>query len=89
MPTIIFKAKDYYGVLAEECKLTIVGKFLKHRPKIEVIRVVFMEWVAIKGLLKIGAYDNYTVFINFSNEEDCKSVYYRRSIDMHGAQMWL
>nr|XP_009620930.1 uncharacterized protein LOC104112649 [Nicotiana tomentosiformis]XP_016476814.1 PREDICTED: uncharacterized protein LOC107798353 [Nicotiana tabacum] len=24
MPTVIFKASDYYGVMAEECRLTIV-----------------------------------------------------------------
>ncbi|OIS98210.1 hypothetical protein A4A49_21890 [Nicotiana attenuata] len=26
MPTVLFKAMDYYGVMAEECKLTIVGR---------------------------------------------------------------
>ncbi|XP_009758922.1 uncharacterized protein [Nicotiana sylvestris] len=40
MPAVIFKAKDYYGVMAEECKLTVVGKFLRTRPKIEVLKPV-------------------------------------------------
>ncbi|KAH0754157.1 hypothetical protein KY290_024427 [Solanum tuberosum] len=29
IPAVIFKAKDYYGIMAEECRLTIVGRFLK------------------------------------------------------------
>lgn len=36
MPAIIFKSKfkskDYYGITAEECRYTIVGRFLKPRP---------------------------------------------------------
>uniref|UniRef100_M1DGL7 Uncharacterized protein n=1 Tax=Solanum tuberosum TaxID=4113 RepID=M1DGL7_SOLTU len=33
IPAVIFKVKDYYGIMAEECRLTIVGRFLKVRPK--------------------------------------------------------
>lgn len=28
MPTILFKASDNYGIMAAECRLTIVGRFL-------------------------------------------------------------
>ncbi|KAG5618663.1 hypothetical protein H5410_018487 [Solanum commersonii] len=32
MPTVIFKASDYYGVMTTSCRRTIVGRFLKSRP---------------------------------------------------------
>ncbi|KAG5583897.1 hypothetical protein H5410_044331 [Solanum commersonii] len=35
---VIFKVKDYYGIMAEECRLTIIGRFLKVRPQIDRIR---------------------------------------------------
>nr|XP_009758915.1 PREDICTED: uncharacterized protein LOC104211540 isoform X1 [Nicotiana sylvestris] len=89
MPAVIFKAKDYYGVMAEECKLTVVGKFLRTRPKIEVIRAVFMENFSLKGTVKFGAYDRRSVFIDFSDEQDCKNFYFRRALKINGFQMWL
>lgn len=90
MPAVIFKAKDYYGVMAEECKLTVMGKFLRTRPKIEVIRDVFMEKKnSLKGTVKIGAYARRTVFIDFSDEQECKNFYFRRALEINGFQMWL
>lgn len=52
---VIFKSKDYYGVMTQHCRLTLVGKFLKTRPKIEKIPSDFVEKVSIKGSVKIGA----------------------------------
>lgn len=66
MPAVIFKAKDYYGIMAEECKRTIVGRFLKPRPQIDRIRSSFREQFSMKGSVKIGVYDNYNVFIDFT-----------------------
>nr|XP_016494609.1 PREDICTED: uncharacterized protein LOC107813815 [Nicotiana tabacum] len=48
MPAIIFKGSDYYGVMAEECKRTIAGKFLRTRPQIEKIRTKFAEKISVK-----------------------------------------
>lgn len=70
MPAIIFKAKDYYGVMAEDCKYTLVGRFLKSRPQIDRIRSRFKELISLKGSVKIGVYDNYIRFIDLVNEED-------------------
>lgn len=70
IPAVIFKASDYYGVMAKECKYTIIGKFLRTRPNIERIRSIFAEKVSIKGEAKIGVYDFRTVFIDVTNEED-------------------
>ncbi|MCD7468408.1 hypothetical protein HAX54_006574 [Datura stramonium] len=36
---IIFKAKDYYGVMEHDCRKTIVSKFLKPRPQIDKVRI--------------------------------------------------
>lgn len=41
----------------------LLEKFLRTRPKIELIRAAFMEKVSIKGTIKIGAYDLNTVFV--------------------------
>lgn len=38
MLTVIFKASDYYKIIAAKCKLTIVGMFLKPRPQIDRFR---------------------------------------------------
>ncbi|OIT04497.1 hypothetical protein A4A49_17550 [Nicotiana attenuata] len=86
MPAVIFKAKDYYGIMAEECKRTIVGRFLKPRPQIDRIRSSFREQFSMKGSVKIGVYDN---IIDFTTEEDFKSIWYRRVIEIEGKQMWL
>lgn len=74
IPTVIFKASDYYGVMADECKFTLVGKFLKTQPQIEKIRSKFTEKISIKGNVKIGVYDIRTVFLDFTIKDDFKSV---------------
>lgn len=89
MPAVIFKTKDYYGVMTAECRRTIVGRFLKIRPQIEKIRSRFLERFPLKGSVKIGVYDNNNVFLDFTNDEDYSTVWYRRSVDIEGNQMWL
>ncbi|MCD9646125.1 hypothetical protein HAX54_035677 [Datura stramonium] len=46
--SIIFKTRDYFGVMAKEYKLTIVGKFLRARPQIEKIHFKFVEKISLK-----------------------------------------
>ncbi|KAM3251581.1 hypothetical protein P3L10_005651 [Capsicum annuum] len=75
--------------MAEECRLTIVGRFLKSRPQIDIIRSKFKELVTIKGLTKIEVYDNFNVFLDFTNEEDFNAVWFKRVIEIEGQQMWL
>lgn len=89
MSAMIFKAKDYYEIMAEECKLTIAGRFLKLRPQIERLRSSFRELFSIKGAAKIGVNDNYNIFIDFNNEDDFNSIWYGRVIEIEGLQMWL
>ncbi|KAH0725206.1 hypothetical protein KY284_001071 [Solanum tuberosum] len=67
---VIFKAKDYYGIMAEECRLTIIGRFLKVNPQIDRIMSIFKELIPIRGPVKIGVYDNHYVFLDFTNEDD-------------------
>ncbi|OIT36492.1 PREDICTED: uncharacterized protein LOC109241976 [Nicotiana attenuata] len=89
MPTVFFKTKDYYGVMAAECRRMNVGRFLKIRPQIEKIRSRFLERFPLKGSVNIGVYDNNNVFLGFTNDEDYSTVWYRRSVDIEGNQMWL
>lgn len=62
---------------------------MKTRPKIEVLHVAFMKKVSIKGTVKSVVYDYSTVFIDFSDETDCKIFYFRRSLEIEGMIMWL
>lgn len=89
MPAFIVKTSDYYGVMAEECRLTIMGKFLRTQPQIEKIRSKFAEKITVKGNVKIEVYDFRTVFLDFTNEDDLKNVWYKCSIEIEGQLMWL
>ncbi|KAH0754630.1 hypothetical protein KY290_024900 [Solanum tuberosum] len=61
IPAVIYKAKDYYAIMAEECR----------------------------GSVKIGAYDNHNMFLDFTNEDDFNMVWFKRVIKKEGLQMWL
>ncbi|KAF3649915.1 hypothetical protein FXO38_17423 [Capsicum annuum] len=52
-PAVIFNASDYYGVMTDECKLTLVGKFTIGRPIIETIRSKLLEQTPLKGKVRI------------------------------------
>ncbi|KAM3325429.1 hypothetical protein P3S67_000554 [Capsicum chacoense] len=75
--------------MVEECRLTIMGRFLKTRPQIDIIRSKFKELVTIKGSTKIGVYDNFNVFLDFTNGEEFNAVWFKRVIEIEGQQMWL
>lgn len=74
MPVVIFKDKDYYGVMTEDCKYTPVDRFLKSRPQINKISSRFKELITIKGSVKIGVYENYNIFIDLVNDEYYQNV---------------
>lgn len=76
IPTVIFNATDYYRIMADECKFTIVGRFLMRRPQIDQIWSSFKELFAIRGS-------------DSTNEDDFNMVWYRRVIETEGLQMWL
>ncbi|XP_060203078.1 uncharacterized protein LOC132631524 [Lycium barbarum] len=88
-PAVMFTASEYYGIMANECRLTMVGRFLKPRPQIDKLRSKFKELIKTKGTTTIGVYDNFNVFLDFTNEEDFNVVWYRRVIEIEGQQMWL
>ncbi|XP_060210726.1 uncharacterized protein LOC132637688 [Lycium barbarum] len=75
--------------MAAECRFTIVGRFLKPRPQIDRLRSSFKELITLRTTAKIGVFDTFNVFIDFYNEEDFNSVWFRRVIDIEGQQMWL
>lgn len=89
MPAVIFRASDYYGIMADSCKFTIVGRFLRPRPQIDRIKSRFKEIISLKGSVRIEVFDNHNVFIDLFNEEDWKTVWFRRVIEIDGMQMWL
>ncbi|OIT38192.1 hypothetical protein A4A49_16410 [Nicotiana attenuata] len=86
-PAVIFKSSDYYGVMAENCKWTLVGKFTMGRPKIEIIRAKFIEQIPLKGKVRIRAYDYRHVFIEFNTEADFNTAYFQRFMSISRALM--
>ncbi|KAK6789050.1 hypothetical protein RDI58_012849 [Solanum bulbocastanum] len=75
--------------MAEEYRLTIVGRFLKVRSQIDRIRSTFKELIPTRGSVKIGVYDNHNMFLDFTNDDDFNLVWFKRVIEMEGLQMWL
>ncbi|XP_059283094.1 uncharacterized protein LOC132036733 [Lycium ferocissimum] len=49
VPAALFKTSEFYGEMANECKFTLVGKFIKARPQIEKIRSKFAEKITVRG----------------------------------------
>ncbi|MCE5166418.1 hypothetical protein HAX54_019152, partial [Datura stramonium] len=47
--TIFFKANDYYGVMKDKCRLTLVGKFFARRPKLEILGILDEEENPVGG----------------------------------------
>lgn len=78
-----FRSNDYYGVVAEECELTLVGEFMSTRPQTEKICSEFDENVTIRSRVKIGVHNFHCVF-NFPNEDDFKNIWKMRSIEIKG-----
>ncbi|MCD9646409.1 hypothetical protein HAX54_036218 [Datura stramonium] len=70
MNAVIFKSRDYYGVMASQCKRMIVGRFVKSMPQIDTIRSRFSEKSFLKGCAKTEICDNFNIFIAFTNDED-------------------
>lgn len=69
--------KEEHDLLAETCKWTIMGKFTRTRPSIEIIRTEFAKIIKVKGSLKIGIKDLIHVFIDAENEEEFNVIYSR------------
>ncbi|XP_060210340.1 uncharacterized protein LOC132637239 [Lycium barbarum] len=86
---VIFKTREYHGVMAADSRRTIVGSFLSNRPQIDKIRSKFSELFSLEGMVKIGVFDNFNVFLDFTNEEDFNNTWFRRSVDINGMQTWL
>ncbi|MCD7463644.1 hypothetical protein HAX54_050981, partial [Datura stramonium] len=51
--------------------------------------VIFKELFPVKESAKIGVYDNYNVFLDFTKEVDFNIVWFKRVIEIEGMQMWL
>ncbi|XP_059277898.1 uncharacterized protein LOC132032129 [Lycium ferocissimum] len=68
--------------MAEECRYTIVGRF-------DRIRSQFKEMIKLKGSAQIGVFNSNNVVIKLKNEDDLKTVWFRRVMEIDGQQMWL
>ncbi|KAH0672746.1 hypothetical protein KY284_023833 [Solanum tuberosum] len=81
-PTVYFSAEDYFGSLAQDCKWTIVGKFIKGKPTMEELRKLFIGQFQLLGTVKIAFYDYRCVYLDFTNEVDFKHIYFKPFIDI-------
>lgn len=76
-PTVFFSAQDYFINLAQDCKMTIVGKFYRGKPAMEDLRKQFVTQFHLKGSVKIAFVDSQTVYIDFTSETDYKHIYFK------------
>lgn len=74
-PVVFFSAQDYLVKLAQDCKLTIIGKFLKTKPTMEEIRKLFVSQFHLKAPVKIVYFDHKYVYLDFANEVDYNHIY--------------
>uniref|UniRef100_M1DQL1 LINE-type retrotransposon LIb DNA, complete sequence, Insertion at the S11 site n=1 Tax=Solanum tuberosum TaxID=4113 RepID=M1DQL1_SOLTU len=81
-PAVYFSAEDYFGSLAQDCKWTIVGKFIKGKPTMEELRKLFIGQFQLLGTVKIAFYDYRCVYMDFTNEVDFKHIYFKPFIDI-------
>ncbi|OIS95869.1 hypothetical protein A4A49_51173 [Nicotiana attenuata] len=64
-----------------------------HSTTMECIRFYSRHQITMESWrqssVKIGVYDNYNVFLDFTNKDDFNTIWYRRVIEIEGQQMWL
>lgn len=84
--TVIF-SKEYWNAAAAKCRLTMVGKFFKRKPKMTAIRASFSAKYPLKDHVKIVSFDSLHVFLDFTNEEDYDAIFFKETIIVAGAQM--
>ncbi|KAG5597029.1 hypothetical protein H5410_038261 [Solanum commersonii] len=87
-PVVSF-SKEENDMLADTCKLTLIGKFTKICPSIEKIRDDFKITILLKGSVKIGAYNMHHIFLDFDLEADHRNVYGRNFLTLCNMQMKL
>ncbi|XP_016480030.1 uncharacterized protein LOC107801256 isoform X1 [Nicotiana tabacum] len=79
--------KMYWDAAAAKCRLTMVGKFFKRKPKMTAIRASFSAKYPLKDHVKIVSFDSLHVFLDFTNEEDYDAIFFKETIIVAGAQM--
>lgn len=75
---LVFSKEE--DMLAEKCRMTVVGRFSRTRLQIDKLRDEFKKSFPMRGTIKIGAYDWRHIFMDFPHEEDFKRHYGRRSM---------
>ncbi|OIT20671.1 hypothetical protein A4A49_38227 [Nicotiana attenuata] len=86
-PAVHFSAEDYFVNLAQECRLTLIGKFYRTKPPMEDIRKAFVSQFHLKGTVKIAYYDPQHVYIDFANEVDYTHIKLKKFVDINGTPM--
>ncbi|KAH0715343.1 hypothetical protein KY284_008248 [Solanum tuberosum] len=84
---VFFSAHDYFVNLAEQCKLTIVGKFVKTTPSMEEIRKAFATRYHLKEPVKVAYFNNRHVCLDFANEVDYNHILFKNYIHIGDSPM--
>lgn len=87
MPAIILRPEITTGD-GSGGRQTIVRMFISVHRQIDKIRSRFSELFSLKGLAKIGVYNNFDVFLDFANDDDIITIWFKRSVEINGQQMW-
>lgn len=86
-PTVFFTAQDYFVTLAQDCKLTLIGKFYRGKPTMEELRKVFISQFHLIGSVKIAYLDFRHVYLDFTNEVDYNHILFKEYVDIGEAPM--
>ncbi|KAH0748056.1 hypothetical protein KY290_027288 [Solanum tuberosum] len=86
-PAVFFSAQDYFVNLAEQCKLTIVEKFVKTTPSMEEIRKAFATRYHLKEPVKVAYFNNRHVYLDFANEVDYNHILFKNYIHIGDSPM--
>lgn len=85
--TVLFSAEDYFITLAQDCKLTLIGKFYRGKPTMEEIREVFISQFHLIGSVKIAYFDFIDIYIDFTNEVDHNHILFNEYVDIGESPM--
>lgn len=82
-PFVKFKREEWWKLAECDEGYTLIGKFVKRRSIIDVVRKNFQRLFPISGAAHIGAFDAFHIVIQFS-EKDCARVLLKGQASVEG-----
>lgn len=77
------------GRLTDRCRFTLIGKFSRTRPRMEVIRQSFIAQTQLVGGVKIPHFNCRNIYIDLDNDADHITIWTKERMYIHGQMMRL